>query len=83
MKGILNRITPEQYRRAKEITIEYEMEQKLLSKVKGKSECPFCGGSKIKPFVRTFSDQNCKDCDKEGNISNKTLVLMGLEDFIK
>lgn len=72
----------DQYKNAKRIVISYELEQKRLSKYKGKSECPFCGGSKTKPFLRSGKSQGCTECDKDGNISNKKLASMDLEDCI-
>lgn len=50
---------------------------------KGKSKCPFCGGSKITPYVRYGKSQNCDSCDKEGMIKNTSLYDMELQDFIK
>lgn len=52
--------------------------------VNGKTVCPFCGGSKIKPFMPwSISDgQNCNHCDKSGMIANSKLKELGLEDMI-
>lgn len=47
-----------------------------------KSKCPFCGGSKIKPFMGNRS-QDCYECDKDGFIKNSTLRDLGLHDFIE
>jgi hypothetical protein len=76
-------IDRQEYLRAKQIVEKYESEQLRLSRFKGESKCPFCGGTKIKPFVRPFRNQNCNDCDLNGMISNMNLVSMGLEDFIE
>lgn len=75
--------TQSEYLRAKQIVEKYEDEQSYLSKFKGRSKCPFCGGTKTKPFVRAFVNQNCTDCDSNGTISNKKLVEMGLDDCIE
>jgi len=76
-------IQKQDYIRAKNIVDQYDDEQLRLSRVVGKSICPFCSGTKTKPFVRAFANQDCKDCDKDGMISNKNLVIMGLDDCIK
>ncbi len=73
----------QEYERALEIVIEYEDFQNKLKKIKGRSECPFCGGTKVKPFVRAFRSQDCTDCDKNGTISNQVLYQLDLLDFIK
>ena len=52
-------------------------------KVRRSSKCPFCGGSKIKPFMGFGKSQNCKECNKDGFISNSKLRRMGLEDFVE
>ena len=75
-------ISEGKYRHAKQIVEEYEGFQKRLAKVKGTTECPFCGGSKTTPFIRAFKSQDCTDCNKEGQIKNKDLVRMGLDDFV-
>jgi hypothetical protein len=73
-------ITKEQYENLKPKIIEYEKEQKRLSRSSGisKSKCPFCGGSKTKPFVRQSRSQDCTECDKNGMISNRRLEKLGL-----
>lgn len=75
-------IDKQSYLNAKLIVEKYEDEQLRLSRIKGKSKCPFCGGTKTKPFIRPFTNQNCTDCNSEGMISNRRLVEMGLEDCI-
>ena len=50
---------------------------------KGKSKCPFCSGSKIKPFIGTYVSQNCKFCDKEGLVKNTKLYDYDLIEFIE
>ena len=52
-------------------------------KVRRSSKCPFCSGSKIKPFMGFGKSQNCKECNKDGFISNSKLRRMGLEDFVE
>jgi DnaJ-class molecular chaperone len=76
-------ISKQEYLNAKQIVDKYEDEQLRLSRVNGSSKCPFCSGTKTKPFIRAFSNQNCTNCDKNGMISNKSLVIMGLEDCIE
>lgn len=76
-------ISKETYINAQQIVQQYEHEQLRLSRVRGKSKCPFCGGTKTKPFIGAFSNQDCKDCDKNGLISNKKLVELDLEDCIE
>lgn len=76
-------IDKESYLNAKQIVEQYEDEQLRLSRVKGYSKCPFCGGTKTKPFVRIFANQNCTDCNSKGMISNRMLVMMGLDDCIE
>ena len=71
------------YMNAKNIVEQYEAEQLRLSRFSGKSKCPFCGGTKTKPFIRAFASQDCTDCDKNGMISNKKLAEYGLEDCIE
>lgn len=44
----------------------------------GKEVCPFCSGSKIKPFMGAVS-QDCKECDKDGFIGKAKLRRYGLE----
>lgn len=51
--------------------------------VRRTSKCPFCGGSKIKPFISPFKSQYCTECNKKGEILNSKLRKMGLEDFIE
>lgn len=75
--------TKSEYDYAKAVVTAYESEQKRLAKYTGKSICPFCSGTKTKPFVRSFRNQNCTDCDKDGNISNRKLAEMGLDDVVK
>ena len=76
-------IERQNYLNAKQIVEQYEYEQLRLSRVKGSSKCPFCGGTKTKPFIRAFTNQNCTDCNSNGLISNKKLVAMGLDDCIE
>jgi len=76
---MINRITGLQYKSAKAIVVEYER----LEKIKGTSECPFCGGCKTKPYVIPFKSQDCTDCNSKGRISNRTLAEMDLEDLIE
>jgi hypothetical protein len=76
-------IGKEQYLHAKQIVDRYESEQLRLSRVKGFSKCPFCGGTKTKPFIRAFASQDCTDCNRNGEISNRRLVEMGLDDCIE
>ena len=76
-------ISKQQYEHWKPLIVAYEKRQRGLNKVKGKSECPFCGGSKITPFVPTSKSQHCNMCDKDGNISNRKLADLELLDFIK
>ena len=71
-------ITEYQYQEAKRTVTEYER----IQAIKGKTVCPFCGGSKTKPFISTFKSQDCTDCDKNGMIANKKLAEMGIEDLI-
>lgn len=71
-------LTKEQYNRLKPQIVEYENEQLRLSRVSGSTECPFCGGSKITPFVRQGKSQDCKECDKEGMIKNRRLAELDL-----
>ena len=72
-------ISKEQYINYKRLVDEFELEQKRLSKFIGKSTCPFCSGSKIKPFVSAYRNQNCTDCDSNGEISNSLLASLDLE----
>jgi DnaJ-class molecular chaperone len=51
--------------------------------VRRSSKCPFCGGSKIKPFISPFKSQHCTECNKKGEILNSKLRKMGLDDFIE
>ena len=76
-------IEKQTYLNAKQIVEQYEAEQLRLSRVSGSSKCPFCGGTKTKPFVRAFANQNCTDCNGDGLISNRKLVAMGLDDCIE
>jgi len=71
-------LTKEEYNRLKQQIVEYEKEQLRLSRVSGSTECPFCGGSKITPFVRQGKSQYCKECDKEGMIKNRRLAELDL-----
>lgn len=45
-------------------------------------KCPFCNGSKVKPFVRTGNSQDCKDCNKDGMISETFVKKYDLRDYI-
>ena len=45
-----------------------------------KSKCPFCGSSKIKPFMG--HNQDCHECDENGMIKNSRLKSLGLDDMI-
>lgn len=76
-------IEKETYLNAKQIVDKYEAEQLRLSRVRGSSKCPFCSGTKTKPFVRAFANQNCTDCNSDGQISNRKLVAMGLDDCVE
>ncbi len=76
-------ITESEYKYHKQIIEQYEEEKRALDKIKGKSKCPFCSGTKVKPFIEAFRNQDCTDCDKEGMISNKVLYTIGLEDCIE
>lgn len=76
-------IAKQEYLNAKQIVEQYELEQTMLARHTGKSKCPFCSGTKTKPFIRPFRNQDCTDCDINGMISNKSLVIMGLEDCIE
>ena len=49
----------------------------------GCSTCPFCGGTKTKPFVRYGKSQNCTECDKYGKIKNRRLAELELDDMIE
>lgn len=51
--------------------------------IRRSSRCPFCGGSKIKPFMSPFKSQYCTECNKKGEILNSKLRKMGLDDFIE
>jgi len=79
-------VTKEIYEKSKreikkheEIVKEYER----LQKIKGKSECPFCGGSKTTPYVRSGKTQNCNSCDANGMIENRKLHSLDLQEYIK
>lgn len=50
---------------------------------KHKSKCPFCGGSKTKPFMRSGVSQECKECDSNGMILDSKLREYGLDDIIE
>ena len=76
-------ITKDNYLYYKNLINEYEKEQLRLSRFKGSSKCPFCSGTKTKPFVRAFANQDCTDCNKDGMISNMKLAEMGLEDCVE
>lgn len=71
-------ITKEQYNYWKPQIVEYEKEQLRLSRVSGSTECPFCGGSKTTPFVRSGKSQDCNECDKNGMIKNRRLAELDL-----
>lgn len=75
-------ITKSEYEYAKQTVKEYEAREKKLSKHTGYSICPFCSGTKTKPFMRQGVSQDCTDCNKNGLISNRTLVDLDLRDFI-
>jgi hypothetical protein len=70
------------YLNAKNIVEQYEAQQFRLAKFTGKSKCPFCGGTKTKPFVGNYS-QDCKNCDKNGMMSNRKLAEMGIDECIE
>ncbi len=76
-------ISKQLYLQYKQQVVEYEREEARLAKVKGYSVCPFCGGTKTKPFVRASTNQNCTDCNSNGMISNKSLMTIGLDDSIQ
>ena len=40
--------------------------------------CPFCNGTKTKPFAKTFKSQHCEECDNDGNITVSKLKQYGL-----
>lgn len=75
-------ITKSEYEYAKQTVIEYEARENELRKHTGYSLCPFCGGTKTKPFIRHGVSQDCTDCNKNGLISNRTLADLDLIDFI-
>jgi DnaJ-class molecular chaperone len=50
--------------------------------MKTKSKCPFCGGTKVKPFMGNTS-QDCQECDKDGMIKNSKLKKLHLDDMIE
>ncbi len=76
-------ISKSNYEHCKQVVLQYEDLQKRLSRVNGRSKCPFCGGTKTTPFISPFKNQNCTDCDKNGMISNRKLVEMELDDCIE
>lgn len=45
--------------------------------------CPFCNGSKIKPFLNQAEGQVCKECDSKGRIGHKDAKRMGILDFCR
>jgi hypothetical protein len=51
--------------------------------MKNKSKCPFCGGTKVKPFVRAFTNQNCTDCDSDGMMADVVLEKLDLDEYIE
>lgn len=53
------------------------------SKLSGESVCPFCNGSKTKPFTGSSYGQTCRECNANGMIKNKTLYKLGLYEFIQ
>jgi DnaJ-class molecular chaperone len=53
----------------------------LKEKLNNKHTCPFCHGSKIKPFINTWRAQTCTECDQDGKIKYETLLKLGIEDF--
>jgi len=55
----------------------------MKSNKKGKSRCPFCGGTKTVPFLTIHKSQECRECDGDGKISNKKLIRYELNDFIQ
>ena len=44
--------------------------------------CPFCSGTKTKPFVGHFN-QDCKECDSKGFISKKKAKQYDIYDDCK
>lgn len=52
-------------------------------KNKLRSKCPFCGGSKVKPFTGRVGGQNCNECDNDGMIRNSRLEELELYDMIE
>ena len=58
-----------------------ELEHK--ERMNKRSTCPFCGGTKITPFVSSSSSQHCTSCDEDGKISNKWLYDHALDEYIK
>lgn len=67
-------INKREYEYWKPLVDEYEKEDIRLSKIKGKSICPFCSGSKTVPFIKANVSQDCNECDSNGNITNRKLV---------
>lgn len=76
-------MTKSEYEYQKKRVIEYEQKQRVLSRIQGKSKCPFCGGTKTKPFLSPYKSQNCTECDNSGKILNKKLFEMDLEEEIE
>ena len=76
-------MTKDEYNYWKPQIVEYEKEQLHLSRVRGSSICPFCGGTKTTPFVRYGKSQDCKECDKNGKIKNRRLAELELDDMIE
>lgn len=75
--------TQEEYNHAKHVVRVFEEKKKKLSKITGSSVCPFCSGTKVVPFLKLYKNQDCKECDKNGMISNKILYELDLLDFVK
>lgn len=73
----------EEYDHAKHVVRVFEENKRKLAKITGNSVCPFCGGTKVVPFLKLYKKQNCNDCDKNGMISNKILYDLDLLDFVR
>ena len=71
------------YLNAKEIVKKYESKKLKRPKVIGSSTCPFCGGTKTKPFLRAGVSQDCTFCNRDGQVSNRQLIELGLDDMIE
>jgi len=44
----------------------------------GFKNCPFCGGSKIKPFMSPAKSQHCNECNEYGLITLSKLRRLDL-----